>query len=946
MLITGRYAVQDLLPHGKFAASLLQLDLDDLSVYEIFQLLSRHTALAHLSETERAEVVREFGGLPYVYDLLSSQAASRSLGGLIHDVQGRITRERVQRSAHEWEQIRRQVVEFAALESTVTRLPERSQTLLGKLSLFRASFPLQALEQGLAAVENEWKPPLDWGFLRFDPVDGYYPLHSLTAHYAQGLLDATDRAATQVQLADWYLRYGREESHGLADYLEAYHLLRAAGEVERAGELAMNLGETLSRFGLYQLWRELCTATIIDVDTTHEDLRAAALHQLGIIAQAQGEYAEARRLYSESLTIFERLGDQGGRANTLHELGSIAQDQGEYEEARRLYSESLAIKERLGDQGARANTLGQLGMIAQDQGEYAEARRLYSESLTISERLGDQGGRATTLHQLGLLAHRQQDYPGAVKYMAQALAIFERLHSPSRELALRKLAQLRSELGETAFARLWQETMSGQPLPDLPAFDQHQLTLQHLVAFIQVQAWGEKKSLLEAFPDLLSAEADALLEELAAALQEEGARRLIEQHGALLARCREVGIEAAFADLQDAALPTEVVEVVDQFLRADWETRHHLLEQHPDRLLSEQVEPVFDALVRVNNEPEATRFLEDTRTLLRRCRSWGIDPAWYYTLGMRLGDDVGLPAEHEAAMMQIASLLAAQQDEDGTALERAIEAIEQLLNRLTAETPPLFEAALLEDLADAMGGLPAGHPVRALEQMEAYYREALPPYQAADRPLSVLRIQHSLSSVLREQGRYEEALELLESAIAGLRALDQDSEEVAWALADYASALDNLGRVEEALAAYTEAMTLLPDTAPLYHNRAESFIHARRLDEAEADLARAVELDGNENSPYLWYCRAQLAIVRGDGLRAQQMVDEVVKRDASEDVELLRVQAAWLQGDVPAAQEVLQVVWEKASRGERVSMRRELEGLFEEHAELAGGDVLLGIMRN
>ncbi len=315
-LITGHYAVQDLLPRGKFAAALLHLDLDDLSGYEILQLLSRHATLAHLSETERAELVREFGGLPYVYDLLSSQAASRSLGGLIHDVQGRITRERAQRSAHEWEQIRRQVVEFAALESTVARLPERSQTLLRKLSLFRSSFPLQALEQGLAAVEDEWKPLLDWGLLRFDPVDGDYHLHSLAAHYAQDLLDATDRAATQVQLAEWHLRYGREESHDLADYLEAHRLLRAAGEVERAGELAMNLGEVLSRFGLYQLWRELCTATITGMDITHEGLRAAALHQLGNIAYLQGDYEEARRLYSESLAIKERLGDQGGRATT------------------------------------------------------------------------------------------------------------------------------------------------------------------------------------------------------------------------------------------------------------------------------------------------------------------------------------------------------------------------------------------------------------------------------------------------------------------------------------------------------------------------------------------------------------------------------------------------------------------------------------------------------
>src|SRR5207248_10367587 len=86
VLITGRFAVEGLLPDGKFAASLRRLDLDDLSGYEIRQLLARHPALAHLGDTVQAELVREFGGLPYVYDLLSSQAASRSLEALIHDV--------------------------------------------------------------------------------------------------------------------------------------------------------------------------------------------------------------------------------------------------------------------------------------------------------------------------------------------------------------------------------------------------------------------------------------------------------------------------------------------------------------------------------------------------------------------------------------------------------------------------------------------------------------------------------------------------------------------------------------------------------------------------------------------------------------------------------------------------------------------------------------------
>ena len=672
-------------------------------------------------------------------------------------------------------------MEFAALASTIAHLPEQSRTLLGKLSIFRFPFPLQTLEQGLRASEVDWKPLLDWALLRFDLVDEDYHLHSLTAHFAQGLLDATERVTTQVQIAEWYLRYGREESHELSDYLEAHRLLRAAGKVERAGELAIGLGEVLSRFGLYQLWSQLCRATINDAQNINESLVAQAQHQLGTIAQDQGEYEEARRLYGEVLSIFERLGDQSGRASTLH--------------------------------------------------------------------------------QLGLLAYQQHDYQAALQYTVHALTIFERLHSPSRDIALSELSKLKTELGESEFTLLWQNTMRGQSLPELPVFDHRQVLVDDLISFIQAETWTESQRLLEAHPEFLGTEADTLLEQLAAAQQDEGTRQLIEEH----------------------------------------------------------------------------------RALLTRCRSWGIEPTMYFTLGMCLGDSIEIPPEHEEAVRHIATLLS-QQPANETALGRAIEAMQHLLHNLLTGVPPLFEAALLRDLADAMGRLPADHPARNLAQMETYYRKALTAYQSDDRPLGVHLIQREFASVLTEQGHYEEALEPLQAAIAGLQEYEQYKEQVPWALSEYASDLDNLGRSEEAIAVYAKAIALLPDASPLYRNRAETLIHAQRLDEAEADLAHAFQLDGNEDSPYLWYRRAQLAIARGDSLQAEQMLNEAVSRDASSDVVLLSAQVAWLLGDLQTAQESLQKVWEKANPGERSAMRRDMERLFNEHPELAGRDTLESIM--
>ena len=584
--------------------------------------------------------------------------------------------------------------------------------------------------------------------------------------------------------------------------------------------------------------------------------------------------------------------------------------------------------------------------------------------------------------------------------------------------------------------------MRGQTLPQLPpAVDRRQVLVDGLISLIQAETWTKSQRMLEAHPEYLDTETDALLEQLAAAQQNDDKRQLIKEHRVLLTRCREIGIASAFAELrgqheqsatndfaaqlnllcqqvvgalqnddatqrdtlatrlddmirepmplegaqdflmllaawlrgeditsrvetlqppfqsayhqmvvilsqqeQAASDPQEILlQNLISFIEAEtWTDSEHSLAAHPE-FLSTEADALLEQLAAAQQDEGARTLIENKRNLLRRCRSWGIEPALYFTFGMRLGDSIEIPQEHEAALQHIATLLS-QHRADETALDHAIEAMHRLLDSLSTEVPSLFEAALLRDLADAMQRLPAGHPARDLEQMEGFYRKALLAYQAADRPFSVLFVQRALASVLTGQGRYEEALEPLQATITGLQEYEEYKEEVVWALSEYASDLDSLGRTEEALASYTKVIAMLPDASPLYRNRAETLIHARRLDEVEADLEHTVQLDGNEDNPYLWYRRAQLAIARGDSLQAQHMLDELKKRDDSFDIGWLPAQIAWLQGDLQTARETLQNVWEKANSGERSAICRDMVRLFDEHAELTGRDVLESIM--
>jgi hypothetical protein len=184
-------------------------------------------------------------------------------------------------------------VEFAALEVIINRLSEASQTLLTQLGVLHQPFPLTAIEKGLGAARTVWQPLLDWSLLHYDPHEKTYHLHSLTRRYAEGLLEEQDRKQVEAQLATWYERYADQDSHDLADCLEAYRLWRAAGNVQQAGKLVMKIAESLRRLGLYPLLCDLCIATLDDIHDSDELLRADALCELGAIAIARRVRASA-----------------------------------------------------------------------------------------------------------------------------------------------------------------------------------------------------------------------------------------------------------------------------------------------------------------------------------------------------------------------------------------------------------------------------------------------------------------------------------------------------------------------------------------------------------------------------------------------------------------------------------------------------------------------------
>ncbi|MBN1236453.1 MAG: tetratricopeptide repeat protein [Methanotrichaceae archaeon] len=194
-----------------------------------------------------------------------------------------------------------------------------------------------------------------------------------------------------------------------------------AGVLNQLGNLRYLLGEYAEAKRLYE------NSLKISQELRDKKETLKALGQLGMLAEDMGDLVEARRLFQNGLKISQKHGDKKGISKALHHLGNLAYLAGDLVEARHLYNIRLKISEELGDKRGSSTALHQLGILAQDAGDLFEAHRLYQESLNISQGLGDKRGISKSFHQLGNLAYLAGDLVKARLLYHKSLEIFQEL---------------------------------------------------------------------------------------------------------------------------------------------------------------------------------------------------------------------------------------------------------------------------------------------------------------------------------------------------------------------------------------------------------------------------------------------------------------------------------------------------------------------------------------
>jgi len=250
---------------------------------------------------------------------------------------------------------------------------------------------------------------------------------ALEERHASSFLDLAERIEPKLQGPDQALWLDQlEDEHDnlrqaiqhFASRHEADHTQRLCGALWRFWWVRGN-------------WREgrdyLEDALALDSASRRTIIRSKALRAAAVLARGQGDFDAAQAFLGESLEIAREKGDRAGIAAALFELGNVANEHLRLDEARSLYEECLSIRREIGDRTGIALALHNLAVVAEAGQDFVNAGKLYEEALSLHRDLGNRGMEANTLNGLGFVAVAIGDLAGAQQRHEQALSILREI---------------------------------------------------------------------------------------------------------------------------------------------------------------------------------------------------------------------------------------------------------------------------------------------------------------------------------------------------------------------------------------------------------------------------------------------------------------------------------------------------------------------------------------
>jgi tetratricopeptide (TPR) repeat protein len=322
-------------------------------------------------------------------------------------------------------------------------------------------------------------------------------LDNIRAALEWSLNDSETRAEAGLHMAGslWWFWYTRGHAEEGGDWLEkaldlsasrspAELVTRAKG-LTKLGHLRINIAHVQEGLALSQA-----------LGLAGKESLAFGLWVLGALAYFYADFARAKSLVEQSLSIFreigsrwgicetqtwvgaalERLGDHQGAmlrfeeslalaraaqdsneiAWALWNLGTGAMAQGNYDQSTDILEESLALYREIKGYDAVTWLLGALGDVALIKGDFTQAASRYTDALVMQRERGNQRGIAECLEKIGNAAAVCEEPERAGRLLGAAQALRESsgaAHYPYQLLEIERfLEALRSQTSEASLA--------------------------------------------------------------------------------------------------------------------------------------------------------------------------------------------------------------------------------------------------------------------------------------------------------------------------------------------------------------------------------------------------------------------------------------------------------------------------------------------------------------
>lgn len=161
---------------------------------------------------------------------------------------------------------------------------------------------------------------------------------------------------------------------------------------------------------------------------------ATALHNLAGLMYTQGNAAQAKALYQESIPLNP---DASERSASLNNLGLILQAQGDRDAAEKWLRAAIELNRTEGHFHHLGKHLMNLGNLQREAKNFDEAEALLDEGAELIDRAGDQYWQAVAARYRGWLARDRGDWAQAGRWLALAARTYDMTGALSEGVATR-----------------------------------------------------------------------------------------------------------------------------------------------------------------------------------------------------------------------------------------------------------------------------------------------------------------------------------------------------------------------------------------------------------------------------------------------------------------------------------------------------------------------------